>query len=887
MLERARLLAGLPEAAGYVVVLSAPYGYGKSVLAAQWAARLEGSGWRVLWAAPAGRDLVSALGRTVGFPDKTPWTFLLEELWRLPTLLVLEDLTGEEHLEPLLRGLGGLLLLASRKPLACAGLLELQAKGAVLRFGAAELAFTREEARALIGDATWAEEVWRQSQGWPLPLHLAALTGKLPEPRALLGGVRESVHAGAWEELLFLSALPLLPYAASGEATAYLAEMGFVQALGAGYRLHPLMAKVLSKVHPQGVREAVAAHAPRLPPLVRGAALEHAGLLAELAALFDDLDEGLVREDPAAVLRWDARLPHPRTPLRAQQVGRALCLVGRAEEGIALLTEAAEAPAASPEARLVAYGQLVWQLAASDPERAREVAARAEPLLAQADPECAGRFLSNAHRTPFRAGAWAAAEAVLRRALRFYPPASPYRAITESNLAVVRWHRLGDLEGVLRGRAAALKSNLVHRPGNVPGDALQLGELKLLCGAREAALEHFREARRTLHADPQWGLLADAQRAALEGELGAFAGLAEWARPWPQTRERIVALWARALREHGDRAGAQALLADETGFWSRLERALNALGAGDRAGALAALPPEPDETAQREPRLYYQAARYRITRKPADLAKLLHLTLVRERVLPGLVPLAELPKSRPELAATYPLREVLASGWKAAIALRLSDLPPLKLHTLGGVEVWRFDEPLPLTPKLKTVLALFALRWSRERVAETLWPDLPLERAKNNLYVSCSLLRKLLEPWGVPTYLGDGGLLRTDADLWRLEQAFAAGDAEAVLALYRGPFAPEVDLPAVDEVRRGLHDKVVETLFRAARGAGPLAEDLLKRALALEPLHEHALQELLKRLLRRGRRVEALRRYHEFAKRLAEETGLEPLPETQEIVKLT
>lgn len=40
-LERPRLLRLLPEEPGYVVWLEAPYGYGKSVLTSQWAARLE------------------------------------------------------------------------------------------------------------------------------------------------------------------------------------------------------------------------------------------------------------------------------------------------------------------------------------------------------------------------------------------------------------------------------------------------------------------------------------------------------------------------------------------------------------------------------------------------------------------------------------------------------------------------------------------------------------------------------------------------------------------------------------------------------------------------------------------------------------------------------
>lgn len=40
----------------------------------------------------------------------------------------------------------------------------------------------------------------------------------------------------------------------------------------------------------------------------------------------------------------------------------------------------------------------------------------------------------------------------------------------------------------------------------------------------------------------------------------------------------------------------------------------------------------------------------------------MHSTSVRERILPGLVPLAELPKGRPDLTYPYPLKAVLLSG---------------------------------------------------------------------------------------------------------------------------------------------------------------------------------------------------------------------------------
>ena len=575
--------------------------------------------------------------------------------------------------------------------------------------------------------------------------------------------------------------------------------------------------------------------------------------------------------------------------MRLQQVGHALCLLGQYGQGVQKLLEAATLAEANPDQQLVCYGQAVWHLAELEPERARRLIEQGEALLARAHPERAGRFLNNAFMVHFQSGAWAEAEAAPHRALEFFPPDSIYRHIAVSNLAVVSWHRTGDLERVLSGRAAALAENRQHSPGNVPGDYLQLGELRLLLGQPEAALEHLREARRWAKANPRWSLQAEALRLYLEEETTAFPALLDRAKAWQDAsfEDRVRALWAGALREQGKVAQARSCLTEQPGFFTALERALLQLEIGARSGALAALPPRPTPTAQREPRLYYAATRYRITRELEDLTALLDLTLVRERILPGLVPLTELPRDRPDLAGFYPLEAVLGSGWKEAVASRLGEIPALELTTFGGVRAQLLGEPLELPPKLKALLVMLVLRQPRYVIAEVLWPEVRADKAKNNLYVQLNLLRKLLEPWGVPTYLDETGLLRTETDLWQLEGAFAAGDAETVLRLYRGSFAPELDLPPIDEVRRGLSEKVTEVLYNAACKGSPIAEDCLKRVLKLEPLHEPALQELLKRLLKRGRRVEALRRYREFAEKLKEETGLKPLPETQEIVRLT
>src|SRR5690606_31249118 len=93
-IERRRLLDRLPDEPGYVVWLEAPYGYGKSVLASQWAQGLEAAGWSVVWLSGRYVDLRSTVASVLGVPGHTPWAVLLDVLLGSRALVVLEDLEG-------------------------------------------------------------------------------------------------------------------------------------------------------------------------------------------------------------------------------------------------------------------------------------------------------------------------------------------------------------------------------------------------------------------------------------------------------------------------------------------------------------------------------------------------------------------------------------------------------------------------------------------------------------------------------------------------------------------------------------------------------------------------------------------------------------------------
>ncbi|MFA5552349.1 MAG: hypothetical protein WDA03_12125, partial [Trueperaceae bacterium] len=210
-LARPRLLSLLPERPGSVVWLEAPYGYGKSVLASQWAATLEAENWRVIWLAADAEGVRRTVADGLSLPPESPWGAVLSTLWSEPTVLVLEDLenlSDHEELVPLLRDPRGLLLLASRGPLRTSEIPRLFTSGRLTHLRSSQLGFTEKEAALLMADTEGWQALWQQAGGWPLPLHFAALTGELPDGQQLLSGLRGSLAPAEWLEALLLSTLP-------------------------------------------------------------------------------------------------------------------------------------------------------------------------------------------------------------------------------------------------------------------------------------------------------------------------------------------------------------------------------------------------------------------------------------------------------------------------------------------------------------------------------------------------------------------------------------------------------------------------------------------------------------------------------------------------------
>lgn len=893
--QRARLLDSLPDTAPYVVTLEAPPGFGKTDLALSWAARLSGEGWRTLVVSQRGRDLRTAIAASLAAPADLDWGVLESELWRVATLLVIDDLEQHEcrdHLELLLQGVDGLLLLASRRPITSAGLVTAALRGRVMTLAADDLEFDRAEASTLFGDDTRAAAVLAEAGGWPLPVAYTAATGLPMAADAVSHALRAGLSQRAWRRLLLQAAVPDAPSGLDEpESVAELVAAGFIEVVDDVPRLAPVVAKALLGARATEVRQAVEGVAGSLTERQLCAAHEATGDFDALAAVLDASTSPIERDDPHSLLRWHSLAPPTASAARRIKAGNALCAVGRKGEGIELLLATAHDESLTADARLTALGDVIYYLSesAEDRDDALTLLDSSGSLLDAASPERRGRFLSTASAVHFRSGEYEAAKDMVRRALAVLPRGSKHRYAPLINLAVLEWNLTGDVEARIKLQHEGLEICREEYPEHVVGVCRDLAQLCLYLGRKADARAYLAEALRYEVARPMLALEAEAMLAQLDGDLDAVADVMDRARTIsdPPVLDTITSRYVTSLTQRGRADVALRTLSRTTppGSFSALALALARFVVGDTEEAAHDVDALEDRRAEREYRVAWLAARYRIGREPSDLDALSTLTSAGPRLLPLVVPLTELPRDRPDLSAPYPLTEVMRSGWREAVTSRLADLPPLRVTFLGATRVEVLGDSVEITGRQRDLLALLLLGLGRRELGAALWPDAGPQKVRNNLNVQLNLLRRALEPWGVKTYLHEDGLHHTDSDLRRLRDALRDGRVDEVMALYGGPFAQGATADAVLEARAALERAVVDALVEAsATATSQRAAAYLKRALDLEPLNEEALQRLLVVLGEGGRHGEAMRRYQQFAADLLTQVGLEPLPATTRLV---
>lgn len=246
----------------------------------------------------------------------------------------------------------------------------------------------------------------------------------------------------------------------------------------------------------------------------------------------------------------------------------------------------------------------------------------------------------------------------------------------------------------------------------------------------------------------------------------------------------------------------------------------------------------------------------------------------------------------------------------------------LRIHLLGVTTVTRSDGTmlegsLWNRVKVRALLAYLAMNEgqpvSRERLIEALWPDLDYKSALHNLNTTVYNLRRSLEPnldkAGDSKYIAYRSgqyYLANVEDHWLDVQAFEAGirrarteadpdlkiDAyQTAIALYRGSYLTDLEGTGVwsssEQVRYELlYLAAMEELGRTyeLHDNDKDAELWYGRVLAVDPCREKTAQQLIRMLMRQGRRVEALIHCQQLAAALENELDAMLSEETSDLL---
>ncbi|HUP07597.1 MAG TPA: bacterial transcriptional activator domain-containing protein [Caldimonas sp.] len=245
---------------------------------------------------------------------------------------------------------------------------------------------------------------------------------------------------------------------------------------------------------------------------------------------------------------------------------------------------------------------------------------------------------------------------------------------------------------------------------------------------------------------------------------------------------------------------------------------------------------------------------------------------------------------------------------------------PLRLRALGGFAIEREGEPFRFgrkAPKrmldlLRAVVALGGRQVDGARLAALMWPDAEGDEARDALKAMLHRLRALLGPNVLA--VRDGQLSFDERRVWidtwafehvsgRVESLLApghtldaadAGELEhrrvQVLALYRGHFLGEADVPAwalpLRDRLRARFVRAIEAMGHALerRGRHESAIALYRAALEQDNLAEELYQRLIECHVASGEPAQALNAYRRCRELLSIVLGLKPSARTEALV---
>ncbi len=215
--------------------------------------------------------------------------------------------------------------------------------------------------------------------------------------------------------------------------------------------------------------------------------------------------------------------------------------------------------------------------------------------------------------------------------------------------------------------------------------------------------------------------------------------------------------------------------------------------------------------------------------------------------------------------------------------------------------------PLDLgSPTTRSLLAYLLLHrhqpLERRRLAFLFWPNATESAARRNLRQYLHHVRMVLSPLDPEgTWLqADGSVIHFQAqtpievDVETFQKCArpeaSLADLEEAIRLYRGDLLEDLYEDWCLEERERLHRLWLDVLERYSRlqsQAGRFSEAIhaAQKWMNAEPYDEHALRRLLQLYALSGDRPRALQVYQGFVRRLAEDLGVEPLPETQSLAR--
>ena len=232
----------------------------------------------------------------------------------------------------------------------------------------------------------------------------------------------------------------------------------------------------------------------------------------------------------------------------------------------------------------------------------------------------------------------------------------------------------------------------------------------------------------------------------------------------------------------------------------------------------------------------------------------------------------------------------------------------VKLSLLGTIAITQDGEQVSghVSAKSQALLCYLAVTghpYSREKLAGLFWGEKPEASAKANLRKSLSSLRQSFGHALIITR--QTVAFNRDSAYWLDVEAFESALAEdepasqelqplrKAVELYRGEFLQGFSVRqalAFEEwvlsERERLRQLAIQALHRLSVACGAQGEyaagiEYTHRLLALEPWQEQAHRQLMTLLARSGQHSAALAQYEACRRVLAEELGVEPLPETQ------